>query len=642
MTKYILTTISALILISLGTYFYLLAPSDQVSPQLWQKVALTVHTRWAKGDDEGEWSKGKLTCDGILAPPNNTDKNYLSCNPNFLYCWYKHYRESVFYQGKQYSFKVSFLPGKSLPFRREGEALLLTIERGEEKFALSLFDTCSEVYLPKRHYSYGPYTTPQQEWRWDNFKQDIFVDKFMVSQRDIWEWQRATSGKSKIDFKLFPHPADNLKLEQMRSYCSYRGQELMKAHVFDGVAFHPGDIENPRPRVNIRGSYPWTSERISLEKDRDFAMGMCLRLFSKDCLEIDPYQNFSHRSMSWTGMAQVLGGVMEVQENPIEGEKNLMLSSWYYPFNSGVHQLGHRGHWKGSGHRAEDFDFGENIPIPLGDKKSHYRVGFRCMRLLANPPFPWPVLKNPYPSSLSSPDTLKDKLKEVLAYARGVEHEKRVLSATLSRPRGVWFRLLRADDYCLFFKTPVEEVKGGQLRLVADCTSVYAKDYFSLEGISQFQMSVEEGKTFFSFVREGRKKTWEISRFNDLAFRPFKRYDSPFLKGALLNGWPVKQKKIVGNVICHQVDSKCRDIKKNNCHLCPNGHFEVVNFNCPQGGSKYCGQNRCGENNALACPRGFSANRVRIKSCQSNWSAGFCQKGLRSICNSKGELICVK
>lgn len=83
---------------------------------------------------------------------------------------------------------------------------------------------------------------------------------------------------------------------------------------------------------------------------------------------------------------------------------------------------------------------------------------------------------------------------------------------------------------------------------------------------------------------------------------------------------------------CHQVNKACETVGENRCVECRYGWYEVVDYQCPQGGSKFCGQNHCGEKNEPACPRG-------IKVVDSE-DAGICQNDLEPVLNADKILVC--
>lgn len=83
---------------------------------------------------------------------------------------------------------------------------------------------------------------------------------------------------------------------------------------------------------------------------------------------------------------------------------------------------------------------------------------------------------------------------------------------------------------------------------------------------------------------------------------------------------------------CHQVNSKCETVGEYRCDECRYGWYEVADYNCPQGSSKFCGQNHCGEKNEPACPRGYKLFE--------NEDTGICQGDLLAIYNEDHILVC--
>ena len=100
-----------------------------------------------------------------------------------------------------------------------------------------------------------------------------------------------------------------------------------------------------------------------------------------------PYKKHSIESSSWVGLYQVLGGVPEVVFNPIQNNKNLKLSSFYFASNSPWHELGKRAYWDGSDFKEKNIFWKEEIDFDKGIKlesktSSDIKIGFRCMRNL--------------------------------------------------------------------------------------------------------------------------------------------------------------------------------------------------------------------------------------------------------------------
>ena len=96
---------------------------------------------------------------------------------------------------------------------------------------------------------------------------------------------------------------------------------------------------------------------------------------------------------------------------------------------------------------------------------------------------------------------------------------------------------------------------------------------------------------------------------------------------------------------CHKVDGNCSDVVENTCHFCRYGHFEVVDHTCPQGGSKFCGEGRCGGRGEPACLRGrfytTIHERFQENPCQEHSPVGYCLPGLHPFCDENNILVCL-
>ena len=127
----------------------------------------------------------------------------------------------------------------------------------------------------------------------------------------------------------------------------------------------------------------------------------------------------------------------------------------------------------------------------------------------------------------------------------------------------------------------------------------------------------------------------------DAARAPFAIFDPG--RGDLLLGGEGDDYRDGSAVPCHRVDSECRDVLANRCHLCRHGHFEVIDHACPQGGGKFCGTGECGGRGRPACLLGLSRAHpgFRERPCQEHSPAGFCLPGLHQACDENGVLVCL-
>lgn len=240
----------------------------------------------------------------------------------------------------------------------------------------------------------------------------------------------------------------------------------------------------------------------------------------------------------------------------------------------------------------------------------------------------------------------------------------------ISAPPATWIRLLKiissGKEYCLFYRNQFED-KKGVLRLSQDapCDDSYNSPQYSADKIENFDFSFDKSEGIFkmsiAFSKEGPRSykfyypSYKDERgslqvlsdsapsgtFSYLALSP---QNEPPLE---LIGKYQDNYRDSSATICHKVNAKCEDEVPNHCKQCAFGHFEVVDHLCPQGGSKFCGVNRCGEQGQPACPRGeLAAGRILKEGevldwCSKESPAGFCQSGLTPTCDGNKILVCL-
>lgn len=251
-----------------------------------------------------------------------------------------------------------------------------------------------------------------------------------------------------------------------------------------------------------------------------------------------------------------------------------------------------------------------------------------------------------------------DKLQGLLNYAHDIKFNQNLINkGVVESPPNTWVSLISFQNlkkyHCLFYKIPYGDKKGilkvvssefkkcnafdkGE-NLVEEITGFYFN--FSME-----ESSSEKGSLVVGFQGE-EKEELVIPLFNNTTERKPRQYsnqlDMSFVDDVAIGNAP-KVKKIKSGSLCHGVNRECMDIVANKCDLCEEGAYEVVDFNCPQGGSKYCGTNKCGEKNMPACPRGYKVLETKLSSlCFDGSPAGFCKPGLHTFCNEDNILICL-
>ncbi len=386
----ILLSLCAVLLLGVW-FFYLKNPQNESkSDQFVQdKLAMErllensseIHRIWNEGEDSREWNLYKSDCLKFQKINSKFDDSLMRCNPMLLEC-NAHFNKKLNYHfvkpetknQKQYRYLTK---SNTAHVGLKNSGYLFTIEDNQTHLRLNLLlnDSCQEVYLPSRAYAYGEEVSGAEDYRFDNFNQNIYIDRHLVTNQEINEWidfgnPEFTKGILKKEADETFLPAINLTEEQMENYCSFKGKQLLLAHYFDAATFLPMDLEDVLPKKNTRSPYYWTKKKSEFKAD-------CNLIYAKECFATKSYQ-LNSTSPTWAGVMDSMGGVLEAFRNPIDPESNLKASSFYFNFKSPWHKLGFRAGWDGEGFELRHFNFKginpENVTV---DK---FQVGFRCMR----------------------------------------------------------------------------------------------------------------------------------------------------------------------------------------------------------------------------------------------------------------------
>ncbi len=314
-----------------------------------------------KKEWEYAYSFEKLKCPNLTEYSDNIGQNYFRCNPYYFECFLQGYNDkeiqikeiksNLKYFKKSKVLAKSMYSGEHIPHH----GVFFVLSKNDVFQEVIFENICKSVYLPKKVYI----TT--DKYQWDNFNQNIYIDKFHVSNRDIDEWKQLKGEKSQIKMKDFPKAATNLDKNQMNDYCSFYGKHLLKSHVYDaGVVLTNNKTIYPFPMIK--------SQRIKKILNEI----TCKQLYSSEC---DNKNYYSTYASSWIDIYQVQGGPFEYVEN-IYSDYNLVLSSKYFSKNSTFHFVTSRGKWDGRDHFLGNFDYDkrENSFFPI-----KYEVAFRCM-----------------------------------------------------------------------------------------------------------------------------------------------------------------------------------------------------------------------------------------------------------------------
>ena len=347
--------------------------------------ASEIHRIWKEGEDSHEWTSFKADCLKYYKLNLPFDESLLRCNPMLLQChalfnkkMNYHFVKPEGKNNKLYKFVTkSNLSHIGIP----SSGYLYKIEDNQSRKQLDfiLNDQCHEVFLQKRIYAYGeelPFKIgqKQEDYRFDNFGQNIYIDRSLVINAEINDWidfgnPDFVKGLVKKESDELFMPTTQLNYTQMENYCSFKGHQVLLAHFSDAATFLPMDLNETEPVKNSRSPYYWTKKKSDFKEDCDF-------LYAENCLATKAYR-LNLNGPTWAGLMDPMGGIFEVFRNPIDPESNLKASSLYFDFKSAWHKLGFRASWDGEGFDLRHFDFRGINPDRSHDK---FKVGFRCMR----------------------------------------------------------------------------------------------------------------------------------------------------------------------------------------------------------------------------------------------------------------------
>jgi hypothetical protein len=349
--------IPSLLLIGFGMWFYANTfNSDKKAQELVLKKELLksselVWDLWKNGKDSKLFSQMPSECEVNIKESDRCSIKLLKCLlPKSNLQTSRTKKNKIQFFG---ILKTNKLTSNGLSVA-EGARVIMGVD--EIKITLLLEKSCNKIFLPKRNYGFGIKKNPDWNEQFDNFEQNIFIDKEMT-------------------------PANGKSLTEMQNHCSLRGMQLLESHILDAASFHPVDLRNNRPKYFIRPQLPWTrnfkSEYIySAQKDANFIFEKkyCNFIYSKECTK---YENTS--LPSWMGLRNPLGSLLEVVRNPLNPSQKLVPTSIYFSIHSMWHRLGLRAGWTGESIALNDFEF---TPFKGPDEENlrNLKMGFRCMQ----------------------------------------------------------------------------------------------------------------------------------------------------------------------------------------------------------------------------------------------------------------------
>jgi len=380
MKKVILSIISLCLV--LGVFFYNKMKSekkvgfDEVSTS-WLQVMEEINTNWEGGVVLNDPQVVK-NCSKLSKSFKNVPKELLACRSLPFYCFYKERKNNLVSRGQKFSYKVEFPT-----IRSDLWSMLLKVTKNEagQRSTKSFFiaDKCRKASIPKISYNHGKFIDPKNTWHPGDV--DYWVDKFLVRNIDFDFWSLQSGEALNITSNPFS-PVKVSKLKEMKDFCRYKKAQVLTSKMADAITYY-------RPKksgkLNIRLSpYPFSVRassirhfKISKGENEDYIVTRkdCDLIYSKDCLLQKRVYNPT-LSLGWSGVAELLGGPLEYVHNELYPRRNIVLSSYYFPYVSFVHRAGIRGYWDGENVFESNFNFFTEAPQ---NNKNPFHVSFRCM-----------------------------------------------------------------------------------------------------------------------------------------------------------------------------------------------------------------------------------------------------------------------
>lgn len=335
-----------------------------------KKYHLELKRRWELGDFDNSIARID-SCRNLHVDTNQIGEKYLVCNEDYIDCLLEGDKNKSFeivkqknFLGRERNFSIISQANTGIAgITRFG--LGITYKNKNDEIQILLDKKCDEIKLEQRIY------ISPENFQWDNFGKNIFIDRFLVTNRqvNIWIENDANSPASLYvdDPKLWHKPVMRLSLKEKKMFCAFHGKRLMERHYFDAAVNIPSVMENPKNRFLKMYKFYWTKNHKNVfpylakntqDIDSLVTLKNCKKIFSKECLEKYNYKYFDTDSVTWSGIYQVMGGYPELIINRRSAQMDYRNSSFYLNLDSDEHQVGK------ASYKADDIQ----------------EYAFRCMR----------------------------------------------------------------------------------------------------------------------------------------------------------------------------------------------------------------------------------------------------------------------
>ena len=312
------------------------------------------------------------------------DNELTHCNVNLFKCYFQNREGKLSIKKKWVPYQLTFSQD---PRQRNDLNILLKLNNASA-IPLRLENSCHKITLPQGYYRSRFYKKSNhlKDNLWHTSGIKYTVDKFLVRNHEVFAWALekekevlANSLQSKDPFMV----SRELTAGQMKEFCRDYNSQVLTAKIHDALTFHHGrqsleDMRNTPPSVNS-APHPFGPRKDDGPQfEEKFSKKGCSKIYSKNCLDQKVARTFPE-AIGWSGVAELLGGELEYVVNPYLPRRNLVASSYYFPYDSNWQRAGELAYWNGKGHGHLDFNFMGESPALEPGKRSILAVGFRCM-----------------------------------------------------------------------------------------------------------------------------------------------------------------------------------------------------------------------------------------------------------------------
>ena len=299
-------------------------PSNRIKKDQFQKKYQVLNSYLEDLWVDGNYGDIPKSCDSLRFTEALVHSDFYKCNPLLLKCFFEN--------SKKIEIKKLKFDFDSFTFDRRLRPIV-RLKQGQQSYSLKMNYSCTDTYLPQKFYSAG---SKNQNFRWDNFYQDVYIDKNYISNLMVGLW-------NKKKYEDLYKPNTSLTLNEKKNYCQTLGKQLLESRYLDAASYYPEQKEG----YFYKHPYPWTKQRPRLKEK--IKKSDCANIYSKECESIRPYQFYEPLSITWMGISNALGNYPEVIENKFIKGQNLMPSSFNYLWNDKRNRIGVREPLKSKG-----------------------------------------------------------------------------------------------------------------------------------------------------------------------------------------------------------------------------------------------------------------------------------------------------